>query len=86
MIILHELPFRFVEHHGFRSFIKDLNPEFKMPHRTTIKADCLRIYEELKQAAMTKFEEAPGRVSFTTDLWTSNQNLGYVTCGRFYCW
>ncbi|GJV21178.1 zinc finger BED domain-containing protein RICESLEEPER 2-like protein [Tanacetum coccineum] len=37
MIILHEYLFSMVEHHGFRKFVKGLQPLFRIPCRNTIK-------------------------------------------------
>lgn len=44
MIILHKLPFRFVEYEGFRNYVKGLQPMFKMISRTTVKSDCMKIF------------------------------------------
>lgn len=47
-----------------------------------MRKDCNNIVEELKIKARILIQEAPGNLSYTSDMWTSNQNLGYlfVTC------
>ncbi|KAJ1689265.1 hypothetical protein LUZ63_013420 [Rhynchospora breviuscula] len=46
MVIAHEYPFSCVNHHFFREFLCELQPSFKIPSRTTLRADCMKIYEE----------------------------------------
>ncbi|BAF13646.2 zinc finger BED domain-containing protein RICESLEEPER 2-like [Oryza sativa Japonica Group] len=82
MIVLHELPFQFVEYDGFRSFAASLNPYFKIISRTTIRNDCIAAFKEQKLAMKDMFKGANCRFSLTADMWTSNQTMGYmcVTC------
>ena len=44
MIIIDELPFKFVEWQGFQEFMKIVEPWFPIPHRTTIARACVKIY------------------------------------------
>ncbi|XP_077222101.1 zinc finger BED domain-containing protein RICESLEEPER 2-like [Tasmannia lanceolata] len=67
-----------VEHPGFIKFAKNRQPLFKMVSRNTIKSDCLAIYKKEKEKLSTVFETIPGRISLTTDMWISNQTLGYI--------
>ncbi|KAJ3707840.1 hypothetical protein LUZ61_011545 [Rhynchospora tenuis] len=46
MVIVHEYPFNCVTHHFFREFLCELQPSFKIPSRTTLRQDCMKIYEE----------------------------------------
>ena len=82
MIVLHELPFRIVEYEGFRRFVASLNPSFILMSRTTIKNDCMAEFGKQKLELLEVLKNLPSRVSLTADLWTSNQELGYicVTC------
>ncbi|CAO2201759.1 unnamed protein product [Urochloa humidicola] len=82
MIVLHELPFSIVEYDGFIEFVSCLNPLFKMVSRTTIKLDCMKTFEDAKLELREAFKNSHSKVSLTADMWTSNQNLGYlcVTC------
>ncbi|CAN0847273.1 Zinc finger BED domain-containing protein RICESLEEPER 2, partial [Linum grandiflorum] len=79
MIILDELPFRFVEKEGFNGLMKEACPMFKMPSRRTIREDCLKLFLDEKDKLITYFaSKCRGRVSLTTDCWTSIQNLNYL--------
>jgi hypothetical protein len=46
LIILHELPFSFVEYDGFCSYSASLNPLAEIVSRTTIKENILEAYKE----------------------------------------
>ncbi|KAJ3688033.1 hypothetical protein LUZ61_017197 [Rhynchospora tenuis] len=46
MVIGHEYPFNCVNHFYFRVFLNELQPQFKIPSRNTLRSDCLSIYEE----------------------------------------
>ena len=76
MIIIVELPFKFVEHQGFQEFMEIVKPRFPIPHRTTIVRACIKIcYSEvdiLRRAFVGQW------VYVTTDTWTSIQNLNYM--------
>ncbi|KAJ6791106.1 zinc finger BED domain-containing protein RICESLEEPER 2-like [Iris pallida] len=81
MITVHEYPFKMVEHEFFVLFCQMLNPEFEMISRVTVKNDCMKLHALEKK----KLKEVLGgvtRVSLTSDLWTSNQTIGYMclTC------
>ncbi|CAN0873051.1 Zinc finger BED domain-containing protein RICESLEEPER 4, partial [Linum grandiflorum] len=49
MIILDELPFRFVEKQGFNRVMAAACPMFKMPCRKTVREDCLKLFLEEKE-------------------------------------
>ena len=82
MIIRHSYPFRIVKHEGFIKFVNGLQPKYKVVSEQTVHRDCIEIAEELKEKAYAMVSNAPGRLNYTTDMWTSNQTLGYmvVTC------
>jgi hypothetical protein len=71
-----------VEHEGFLTFVNNLQPQFRMITKKTVHDDSQRSVETLKLKVHKIIQEAPGNLSYTTDLWTSNQTLGYmaVTC------
>ncbi|KAB1205139.1 putative AC transposase [Morella rubra] len=77
-LIMDEMPFRTVQRIGFRKLVTRLEPRFKMPTRYTIMKDCMELYIEertkLKEAIV---KESP-RVCFTTNTWTSVQNVNYM--------
>ncbi|CAN0919824.1 Putative AC9 transposase [Linum grandiflorum] len=79
MIVLDELPFSFVEKEGFNGVMEEASPLFKMPSRKTIRADCLRLFLDGKESLKMFFKsKCVGRVSITTDCWTSVQNFNYI--------
>ncbi|CAN1853526.1 Zinc finger BED domain-containing protein RICESLEEPER 2 [Linum perenne] len=79
MIIKEELPFNFVEREGFKDVIAEASPYFKMPCRKSIRADCLRLFIEGKEELKLLLnQKCDGRVSITTDCWTSIQNFNYI--------
>ena len=68
MIVLHELPFRFVEYVGFRRFVASLNPAFTLMSRTTIKDDCMAEFDKQKIELLEVLKTLPSRVSLTADI------------------
>jgi hypothetical protein len=82
MIVLHELPFRIVEYVGFRRFVYSLNPTFEVVCRTTIRDDCVNMFNEQKIKLRGFLEKLKSRVSLTADMWTSSQVVSYmcITC------
>jgi hypothetical protein len=57
MIIVDELPFRFVDGEGFQEFMNTIEPRFKIQSRVTVMKDCVFLYmsEKEKLRAMLKF-------------------------------
>ena len=66
MIIVDELPFRFVEHGGFIDFMAEVEPRFEVPSRVTVARDCLRLYIREKES-LRKVLMAGQRVCLTTE-------------------
>ncbi|VFQ99853.1 unnamed protein product [Cuscuta campestris] len=58
MIIIDELPFKFVEGKGFRKCISIAAPRFKMPSRWTVARDCYGIYLEEQTKIKKLFQGA----------------------------
>ena len=65
MIIIDELPFKFVEWQGFQEFMKIVEPWFPIPHRTTIARACVKIYSSEVDILRRAF--VGQRVCVTTD-------------------
>lgn len=78
MIVLDELPFKFVEGVGFQYFCMVACPKYRPPSRTTIARDVLNLYSEEKSKLKSLLLENAKRVSLTTDTWTSIQNVNYM--------
>lgn len=77
-IIMHEYPFNIVEHEYFIEFIKSLRPSFPMKSRITVRKELMAIFVEEKAKLYEYFRSVKCRFSATMDMWTSNQNKGYM--------
>ena len=73
MIVVHQLPFSFMEYEGFRRFVYSLNPAFEVVSRTTIRVDCLMLFHEQREKFREAIQNLTSRVSLTADMWTSSQ-------------
>ncbi|KAH9803374.1 BED-type domain-containing protein [Citrus sinensis] len=78
MIIMGELPLSFVDNKGFRHFCSVAIPQFVMPSRRTIGRDVIELFLEEKTMLKSLICNNKQRVSLTTDLWTSVQNMSYM--------
>ncbi|KAK3188999.1 hypothetical protein Dsin_028560 [Dipteronia sinensis] len=78
MLILDELPFRFVENRGFRRFCFELCPLFDLPSRRTIVRELYQLYIDEKMKLKKYFSRSKVRVCLTTNTWTSIQNINYM--------
>jgi hypothetical protein len=78
MIICCELPFRFVEKYEFIDFLASVCPTFKVPSRSTITRDCLKMFNEEGGQLKAYFLRHCQRVCLTTDTWSSIQNVNYM--------
>lgn len=85
MIILDELPFRFVEHEGFKMFVACACPMFMIPCRKTIREDCVRLFLERKESLKSAFmSKGMGRVSITTDCLTAVNNTNFICVTAYF--
>ncbi|RYQ92534.1 hypothetical protein Ahy_B09g098765 [Arachis hypogaea] len=84
MIIIDELPFKFVEGEGFRFYMSIVQPRFPLPGRITVAKDCWNLYISEKNRLKTVFKQPNQSVCLTTDCWTSVQNLNYMCLTAHY--
>nr|DAD43719.1 TPA_asm: hypothetical protein HUJ06_001949 [Nelumbo nucifera] len=77
MIMKHGHPFSIVEEEFFQMFVNNFQPSFRLLYRNTIKNDVMKIYMDEKEKLYKCFDSLDCRISLTTDMWTSEQNLGY---------
>ena len=77
-IIMHEYPFSIVQHHYFREFILSLRPSFPLRCRNTAREAIKGIFDEEWKKLYEYFKTVKCRFSATMDMWTSNQNKGYM--------
>ena len=76
MIIIDELPFKFVERQGFQEFMEIIKPRFPILHRTTIARAFMKIYSSEVDILRRAF--VGQQVCVTMDTWTSIHNLNYM--------
>ncbi|KAL5552402.1 hypothetical protein UlMin_002578 [Ulmus minor] len=77
-IVMYDLPFQFVEWAGIRAIHQYMYPGVDTLTRNTAKADVLKAYQREKLKIKAMFEEFFGRVSLTSDLWSSCISDGYM--------
>ena len=73
-----ELPLSFVDNKGFRHFCSVVISQFVMSSRKTIGKDVIELFLEEKAMLKSLICNNKQRVSLTTDLWTSVQNMSYM--------
>ncbi|KMS98900.1 hypothetical protein BVRB_3g067910 [Beta vulgaris subsp. vulgaris] len=78
MVIVDELPFRFVEGQGFRHFCSLMTNKFHVPSRITVARDCYEIFMEERVKLKTFLKTNCRKVCLTTDTWTSIQKINYM--------
>ncbi|KAL5845422.1 hypothetical protein ACOSQ4_011380 [Xanthoceras sorbifolium] len=78
MLIVDELPFRFVEKPGFQEFCRAGMPLFDIPSRRTIVTDIMQLYLDEKTSLIKLFRKSKVRVCLTIDTWTLIQNINYM--------
>ena len=83
MIIVDELPFRFVEHDKFIEFMAKVEPRFEVPSHVIVAKDCPKLYIREKDR-LRKVLMGGQRVCLTTNTWTSIENLNYLCLTTHY--
>ncbi|KAL5724555.1 hypothetical protein ACHQM5_007798 [Ranunculus cassubicifolius] len=77
--IVEELPFNKIGKGSFKRWVlKSFGPQFKPPCRSTMRSDVLQSFEDQKLLLKDILKKLPGKICFTSDLWTSSQRLGYM--------
>ncbi|WJX61075.1 cellulase [Trifolium repens] len=84
MVIIDELPFKYVENEGFKMFMSEAQPRFKIPSRVSVARDCLNLYFDEKEKLKSILSANKQMVSLTTDTWTSIQNMNYMVVTAHY--
>nr|KJB10737.1 hypothetical protein B456_001G220000 [Gossypium raimondii] len=78
MIVIDELPFKFVESEGFKKFMFVACPRFHIPSRTTMTRDVYQLYLDERIKIKQLLRSSCSRVCLTTDTWTSLQRVNYL--------
>ncbi|XP_057760663.1 zinc finger BED domain-containing protein RICESLEEPER 2-like [Arachis stenosperma] len=66
MIIVYELPFKFVKGEGFRFYMSIVQPRFPLLGRITVAKDCWNLYISEKNRMKTVFKQSNQSVCLTT--------------------
>ncbi|RZC16427.1 putative AC transposase [Glycine soja] len=60
----------FVENEGFRKFMEDAQPKFKIPSHVTIARYCIHVFNDEKEKLKHVLSTNKQMISLTTDTWT----------------
>ncbi|KZV58755.1 zinc finger BED domain-containing protein RICESLEEPER 2-like [Dorcoceras hygrometricum] len=77
-IVRHDLPFQFVEYDAIRSIFTYLEPQVNHFTRNTARADILKMHKNECSKLAQEMRSCPGKICFTSDLWTSIATDGYI--------
>ena len=69
-LVMHDLPFQFVEYAGIRSIFTYFHPAIQLVSWNTTKSDTFKLYKKENEILKSLLEIALGRVYFTSDLLT----------------
>ena len=85
MVIINELPFRFVEGYGFQRYSTTLQHKLRIrdiPSRQTVTRDVIGIYDVEREKLRWALKGY--RVCLTTNTWTSIQKLCYMSLTGYF--
>ena len=71
-------PFQIVKDRGFQRLMKTGRPEIYIPSPETISRDVRLIYARTRERLAKMLQEHEGKLSFSTDGWTSPNHRAYV--------
>ena len=74
----HLRPFNIVNDRGFHALMKTGWPEYFIPSVFTISHDIHLVYTRTRQRITKMLQEYKGRISFTTDAWTSPNHRSFM--------
>lgn len=72
------MPFKLVDHSAFRSFLKDLRPAYKPPHRKELAGALLQAAYNKEHAKMIKALEREQRLTLVTDGWSNIKHQSII--------
>ena len=84
-IICSQQPFLLSEDRYFDRFIRNaFNAGWQKISRNTARSDAIKTFFKEKENLKQVFENIPGKLGLTSDLWTSKQNVGYIAITSHY--
>ncbi|XP_050218994.1 zinc finger BED domain-containing protein RICESLEEPER 1-like [Mercurialis annua] len=84
MIILHGYSLSMVEHVGFKTFVKNLQPLFQVAPNSSIENSCVEIYKKEKQKVYEMINRLQGRINLSIEMWSSAENTEYLCLTAHY--
>ena len=78
MIVIDELPFKFIENMRFILMMSVCCPTLNIPSRITIARNIYHLYVDERVKLKEYFVHVCQRVCATTDTWTSLQMINYM--------
>uniref|UniRef100_A0A8I6Y3J6 Uncharacterized protein n=1 Tax=Hordeum vulgare subsp. vulgare TaxID=112509 RepID=A0A8I6Y3J6_HORVV len=79
-----EIPFLKFEVPHLQPWIDSLQPSFQIKGRHTIRDDAMKMYKGMKKDIEVELQNLDSRICLTSDMWTSLQNLGYMSITTHY--
>jgi len=83
-IVRADVAFNKFDDEGFEPWMESMQPTFSGIGRQTIRNDCVAKFERAKIELRSELQSLSSRICFTSDLWTSNQKLGYLCVTAHY--
>lgn len=77
-IVKHDLPFQVMDYEGIRALFSYVCDDIKLITRNIVKSDVLSLYKREKDRLKILIKSIMGRISLTSDLWTSIATDGYL--------
>ncbi|XP_078487693.1 zinc finger BED domain-containing protein 4-like [Ciona intestinalis] len=88
MIAVDFLPFSIVENWGFPRLLEELKPLYQIPSRKYFTKTAIpELYKKFQSCVSRLLSTAAGPICGTTDIWTSIQNVAYMSlAAHFLSW
>lgn len=77
-IIADTQAFIIAEKPAFLAFLQSLNPDYKPPKADSVKSNILSLYKQYKCSIKEELKNHGGKLSFTTDIWTSPSSVPFI--------
>jgi hypothetical protein len=78
-IITSQQPFTVVEESSFIEFVHSLHPGALIPSADTIKRNIHKLYKVNIEKIKDILQTVPGKIAFTTDIWTSPSTKSFLS-------
>jgi hypothetical protein len=83
-IVINQHPFTIVQEAAFVEFIQTLTPNAKIPTANVIKNNIMDFYLVEQEKIQEILQDTKGRISFTTDIWTSVSMKAFMVITAHY--